>query len=142
MFDVAPALPHIHPRMALFQHEIFTIDLNKVIAVFQNEDDSAVTIQTDDQRKIEVTTGSPEEAAELLAEISTQWEASVGPLLRHAKHVFRASAIYSIQVEGADLSVYFTDHSVSFSLPDQLAALNLLAELTARWKVALGEAPK
>jgi hypothetical protein len=142
MFDATLALPHTGLSMALFQHSIFTIDLNKVIAVFQNEDDSAATIQTDDLRKIEVATGSPEEAAELLGEFASQWETAVGPLLRHAKHVFLTSAIYSIQAVGTEVYIYFRDHSVSFTLADEQQALDLLGELTARWKVAVGEATK
>ena len=128
--------------MALFQYSIFTIDLNKVIAVFQNEDEPAVTIQTDDQRKIEVSTGSGDEALALLTDFAQQWEAAVGPLLRHGRHVFLTSAIYSIQVEAAELYIYFRDYSVSFTLPDEQQALDLLAELSARWRVALGEKPE
>src|SRR5260370_15422112 len=101
--------------MSLYQHELFTIDLNKVIAVYQNEDESAVTIRTDDQRKIEVATASAEAAVELLDEIASQWEAAVGPLLRHGKHVFLTAAIYSLQVAREEAFIYFRDHSVSFA---------------------------
>ena len=67
--------------MSLYQHELFTIDLNKIIAVYQNEDEAAVTIRTDDQRKIEVATAAPEAAAELLNDLAAQWEQAVGALL-------------------------------------------------------------
>ena len=127
--------------MSLYQHALFTIDLNKIIAVFQNEDDPTLTIRTDDQRKIEVATASPEAAAELLDEFAGQWEKAVGPLLRHLKHVFLPAAIYSIQVEGEEVYIYFRDHSVSFALADVEQALNLLAELTNRWQEAIGQAP-
>src|SRR5207247_10642999 len=93
------AAPYTSVSMALYQHELFTIDLNKVIAVYQNEDEAAVTIRTDDQRKIEVATAAPEAAAELLNDLAAQWEKAVGALLRHGKHVFLIAAIYSIQVE-------------------------------------------
>ena len=126
--------------MPLYSHELFTIDLNKVIAVYQNEDEAAVTIRTDDQRKIEVATDSPEAAVELLNEFSTQWERAVGPLLRHGKHVFLAAAIYSIQVEGEEVFIYFRDHSVSFALNDAEQAMNLLAELTKAWQSATDQA--
>ena len=124
--------------MSLYQHSLFTIDLNKVIAVNQNEEEAAITIRTDDQRKIEVATDSPEAAVELLNDIADQWEKGVGPLLRHGKNVFLTSAIYSIQVEGEELYIYFRDHSVSFALPDAQQALDLLTELSARWKTAVG----
>ena len=127
--------------MSLYQHALFTIDLNKVIAVYQNEDDPAVTIRTDDQRKLEVATASPEAAVEFLSELADQWERANGPLLRHGKYVFLTSAIYSIQVEGDELYIYFRDHSVSFALENDQQALDLLAELTARWRVAIGEQP-
>jgi hypothetical protein len=127
--------------MALYRHELFTIDLNKVIAVFQNEDEPAVTIRTDDQRKIEVATASPEAAADLLNDLANQWEQAVAPLLRHGKYVFLPAAIYSIQAEGEEVYIYFRDHSVSFAVADSDAALNVLAELTARWQVAIGEPP-
>src|SRR5213594_3414392 len=84
--------------MSLYQHPLFTLDLNKVIAVYQNEDESSVIIQTDDQRKLEVATESPAAALEFLAEFADQWEKSAGTLLRHAKHVFLPVAIYSIQL--------------------------------------------
>ncbi len=124
--------------MSLYQHELFTIDLNKIIAVYQNEDDAAVTIRTDDQRKIEIATEAPEAAADLLNDLATQWEKAVGALLRHGKHVFLVAAIYSIQVEGEEVFIYFRDHSVSFALPDAQQAFDLLAELTRRWQEAIG----
>jgi len=123
--------------MSLYQHQLFTIDLSKVITVHQNEDEAAITIRTDDQRKIEVATDSPEAATELLNDFAEQWEKAASRLLRHAKHVFLAAAIYSIQVEGEELYVYFRDHSVSFALPDDQQALALLAELTRRWQLAI-----
>src|SRR5436190_829682 len=125
--------------MSLYQHPLFTIDLNKVIAVFQNEDESAVTIQTDDQRKIEVATASLQEAVELLNEFADEWEKAVGPLLRHGKHVFLPAGIYSIQAEAEVLYIYFRDYSVSFALTDSQQALDLLAELTRRWQAAIGQ---
>ena|SRR5437867_3114647 len=125
--------------MSLYQHQLFTIDLNKVIAVYQNEEEAAVNIRTDDQRKIEVATASPEEAVELLNQIADQWEKAVGPLLRHGKHVFLPSATYSIQAEGEEVYIYFRDHSVSFALADAEQALGLLAELTLRWQLAIGQ---
>ena len=103
--------------MSLYQHELFTIDLNKVIAINQEEDETTVTIRTDDQRKIEVVTDSSDAALELLNDLATQWEKGVGPLLRHERHVFLTAAIYSIQVEGVEVFIYFRDHSVSFTLP-------------------------
>ena len=127
--------------MSLYQHQLFTIDLNKVIAVSQNEDEAAVSIRTDDQRKIEVATASPEEALELLNEFADQWEKAVGPLLRHGKHVFLTGAMYSIQAQGEEVYIYFRDHSISFALdyPDQ--AVDVLADLTRRWRIAIGEEP-
>jgi hypothetical protein len=128
--------------MPLYRHELFTIDLTKVIAVYQNEDEATVTIRTDDQRKIEFGTASSEAGAELLNEIANQWERVIGPLLRYGKHVFLTAAIYSIQVQGEELFIYFRDHSVSFALPNAEQALAVLAELTHRWQVALGEQPQ
>ena len=125
--------------MSLYQHELFTLDLNKVIAVYQNEDEAAVTIRTDDQRKIEVATDSPEAAVELLNQFADQWEKAVGLLLRHGKHVFLTAAIYSIQVEAQEVYIYFRDHSVSFALADSQRAMDLLAELTRRWQGAIGQ---
>ncbi len=125
--------------MSLYQHELFTLDLNKIIAVNQNEDEVTVTIRTDDQRKIEVGTDSPEAAVELLNDLAAQWEKAVGPLLRHERHVFLTAAIYSIQVEGAEVFIYFRDHSVSFALADAQQASDLLAELTQRWQEAIGQ---
>src|SRR5579862_9544033 len=87
--------------MSLYQHELFTLNLNKVIAVYQEPDDATVTIQTDDQRKIEVATDSSAAAAELRMEFAAKWEAAVGPLLRHGQHIFLTSAIYSIQAQGS-----------------------------------------
>src|SRR6266567_3784325 len=98
--DWLPVIPYAWASMSLYQHPLFTIDLNKVIAVYQNEDEAAVTIRTDDQRKIEVATASQEEAAEFLNEFADQWEKAVGPLLRHDKYVFLTAAMYSIQAEG------------------------------------------
>jgi hypothetical protein len=124
--------------MSLYQHPLFTIDLNKVIAVSQNEDEATVTIRTDDQRKIEVATASPEAAVEFLNEFAGSWETAVGPLLRHERHVFLTSAIYSIQAEGDEVYIYFRDYSISFAANDSEKALELLAELTRRWQVAIG----
>lgn len=121
----------------LYQHELFTIDLNKVISVYQKEEEPAVMIQTDDQRKIEVATTSMEAAGELLNELGTQWEKAVGPLLRHGQHIFLTRAIYSIQVQSEEVYIYFRDHSVSFELDDAQQALDLLAELTRRWQAAI-----
>ncbi len=123
--------------MSLYQHPLFTIDLNKIIAVYQNEDDVTVTIQTDDQRKIEVSSESAEAAVDLLNDISTQWESSVGQLLRHGRYIFLTAAIYSIQVEGAEVFIYFRDHSVSFTLESPENALAVLAELSQRWQMAV-----
>jgi hypothetical protein len=125
--------------MSLYQHDLFTLDLNKIIAVNQNEDDITVTIRTDDQRKIEVGTDSSEAALELLNDLADQWEKAVGPLLRHERHVFLTAAIYSIQVEGEEVFIYFRDHSVSFETTDALQASELLAELTRRWQAAIGQ---
>jgi len=122
--------------MSLYKHDSFTIDLNKIIAVYQDEDEGAVTIRTDDQRKIEVAASAPEAATELLNELSEQWEKSVGPLLRYGRHIYLTSAIYSIQVAGVEVYIYFRDHSVSFTLPDEQQALDLLGELTRRWEAA------
>ena len=97
-----------------------------------------LTIRTDDQRKIEVGTATPEEAVELLDDFAQQWEKAVGPLLRHERHVFLTSAIYSIQVEGEEVFIYFRDHSVSFTLADAQQASELLAELSRRWQEAIG----
>jgi hypothetical protein len=127
--------------MSLYQHELFTIDLNKVIAVYQNEDEAAVTIRTDDQRKIEVATDSPEAALEFLNDFEGQWEKANGPLLRHGNHVFLTAAIYSIQAVGEELYIYFRDHSISFASSDPQQTLDLLAEITKRWRAAIGEAP-
>ena len=124
--------------MSLYQHPLFTIDLNKVIAVSQNEDEATITIRTDDQRKIEVATDSPDAAVEFLNEFATAWENSVGPLLRHEKHAFLTSAIYSIQVEGDEVFIYFRDYSISFTVDDPERAIELLAELTRRWQTAIG----
>ena len=126
--------------MSLYQHPLFTIDLNKVIAVSQNEDEATITIRTDDQRKIEVATASPEAAVEFLNEFANSWETAVGPLLRHERHVFLTSAIYSIQAEGDEVYIYFRDYSISFATNDSEQAMELLAELTRRWQAAIGEA--
>jgi hypothetical protein len=123
--------------MSLYQHELFTIDLNKVIAVNQEEDEKTITIRTDDQRKIEVGAESPEAAVELLNDLAAQWEKAVGPLLRHERHVFLTSAMYSIQVEGTEVFIYFSDHSVSFAAGNADAASALLAELSRRWEAAV-----
>jgi hypothetical protein len=130
-------LGHSTFSMSLYQHELFTIDLNKVIAINQNEDEITVTIRTDDQRKIEVGTATAEEALELLDDFAQQWESAVGPLLRHERHVFLTAAIYSIQVEGEDIFIYFRDHSISFTLPDAQQASGLLTELSRRWQAAI-----
>ncbi len=128
--------------MSLYQHPLFTIDLNKVIAVSQNEDETTVTIRTDDQRKIEVATDSPEAAVEFLNEFGDQWERAVGSILRYGKYVFLTSAIYSIQAEGAELYLYFRDQSVSFVLGDSQEALALLGELTRHWQLAIEQEQK
>jgi hypothetical protein len=125
--------------MSLYQHELFTIDLNKIIAVNQEEDETTVTIRTDDQRKIEVVAESPEAGVELLNDLAAQWEKAVGPLLRHERHVFLTAALYSIQVEGAEVFIYFRDHSVSFTAADAEQASTLLAELSRRWQAAIGQ---
>ena len=132
-------MPYAALSMALYQHELFTIDLNKVVAVHQDDDEVTIIIRTEDQRKIEVATESPEAALELLNDLASKWVSAGGFLMRHAKHVFLASAIYSIQVAGEEVYIYFRDHSVSFTLPDQLQALQLLSELTRRWQSAIGE---
>lgn len=123
--------------MSLYQHPLFTIDLSKVIAVSQDENEATVTIRTDDQRKIEVATASSEAAVEFLNEFANSWENAVGPLLRHEKHVFLTSAIYSIQAEGDEVYIYFRDYSISFAASNPEQALELLAELTRRWQVAI-----
>src|SRR2546425_12834901 len=105
--------------MALYQHPLFTIDLNKVIAVYQNEEQAEITIQTDDQRKILVGTDSAEAAVEFLNEFADVWGNAIGPLLRHGKHIFLTSAIYSIQAQGAELFIYFRDYSMSFGLDNE-----------------------
>jgi uncharacterized protein YjfI (DUF2170 family) len=125
--------------MSLYQHELFTINLNKVRAVYQNEEETTVIIQTDDQRKLEVATESSDAATEFLNEFADQWQKAVGPLLLHARHVFLPSAIYSIQVDGEELYIYFRDHSVSFALESAQQAFSLLSELTSRWQAALGQ---
>jgi len=130
---------YICRSMSLYQHQLFTLDLNKVIAVYQNEDEPAVIIRTDDQRKIEVATDSSDAAVQLLNEFASQWEAAVGPLFRHGKHVFLPTAIYSIQAEGEEVYIYFRDHSVSFAVDDAEQAVALLAELTQRWQMVIGE---
>jgi hypothetical protein len=134
--DGPPILRQI-TNMSLYQHPLFTIDLNKVIAVYQDNDEPAVTIRTDDQRKIEVATETSDAAVEFLNEFATAWENSVGSLLRHSRHIYLTRAIYSIQVEGEDVYIYFRDHSVSFAAGDPQRALDLLAELTGRWQTAL-----
>jgi len=125
--------------MSLYRHELFTIDLNKVIAVYQINEEAAVAIRTDDQRKIEVATDSPEAAVEFLTEFANQWERAVGPLLRHGKHIFLTGAIYSIQAEGDEVFIYMRDHSVSFAMADTQQALDLLAELSSRWQAAISD---
>jgi hypothetical protein len=76
-----------------------------------------------------------------LNSLADQWEQSVGPLVRHGNYAFLASAIYSIQVEGEEVSLYFRDHSVSFAFPISEQALEVLAELSRRWQAAVGEVP-
>jgi hypothetical protein len=125
--------------MSLYQHDLFTLDLNKIISVNQNEDEVTVSIRTDDQRKIEVGTDSPQAAVELLNDLADQWEKAVGPLLRHERHVFLTAAIYSIQVQGDEVFIYFREHSVSFATPDALQASELLTELSRRWQAAIGQ---
>lgn len=124
--------------MSLYLHELFTIDLGKVIAVYQNEDDSAFTIQTDDQRKIEVAAASPEAALESLNDFAAQWEKAAGTLLRHANHVFLPAALYSIQAEDEVLFINFRDQSFSFELADAQQTTDLLTQLTQRWQLAIG----
>jgi len=75
---------------------------------------------------------------EFLNDFANSWETAVGPLLRHEKHAFLTSAIYSIQAEGDEVYIYFRDHSISFAANDPEQALELLAELTRRWQVAIG----
>src|SRR5436305_8917643 len=128
--------------MALYQHEFFTLNLNKVISVYQDPDDPTVTIQTDDQRKIEVAADSPEAAAELRMEFAAKWESAVGPLLRHGQHVFMTSAIFSIQAQSNEVIIFFRDHSVSFAMPDEFHAVELLGKLTRRWQIAIGREPE
>jgi hypothetical protein len=125
--------------MSLYRHELFTIDLDKVIAVYQIEEEAAVAIRTDDQRKIEVATDSPEAAVEFLNGFANEWERAIGPLLRHGKHLFLTAAIYSIQAEGDEVFIYMRDHSVSFAVADSPEALNLLAELSVRWQAAIAQ---
>ena len=137
--DDCPVMFQSKSSMSLYQHQLFTLDLNKVIAVYQNGEEPTVVIQTDDQRKLEVSAESPEAAVEFLNEFADQWEKAVGHLLRHAKYVFFANAIYSIQVEGEEIYIYFRDHSVSFALDDEQQALDLLADLTNRWQKAIGD---
>src|SRR5207302_4092528 len=98
-----------------------------------------VNIRTDDHRKIEVGTESPEAAVEFLDEFAAEWEKAIGPLLRHSRHIYLTRAIYSIQVEGEDVYIYFRDYSVSFAAGDPERALALLAELTGRWQAALDQ---
>ena len=128
--------------MALYQHELFTINLNRVIALNQEEQDpTAVTIRTDDQRKIEIATESQQAAAEFLNDFADQWEKSVGPLLRHDKYVFLTSAIYSIQAQADEVYINFRDHSVSFAVSDAEQALKLLSELSRGWQLATPKEP-
>jgi hypothetical protein len=122
--------------MPLYQNPLFTIDLAKVISVYQNEDEAAVNIRTDDQRKIEVATDSSEAALELLNEIALQWENAVGRLMRHGTHVFLTSAIYSIQVQDSEVYINFRDHSVSFAAADSGRAQELLGQLSRSWEIA------
>ncbi len=96
-----------------------------------------MTIRTDDQRKIEISTETPQEATDLLTELADEWEKTVGPLLRHGTHVFLAAAIYSIQAQGDEVFVYLRDHSVSFAASDEQQALDILAELSTRWEAAI-----
>ena len=128
----------ISANMSLYLHQLFTINLNKVIAVYQNEDDSAFTIQTDDQRKIEVASASPEATLDSLKDFAAQWEKAAGSLLRHANNFFLPAAIYSIQAEEDVLIINFRDQSVSFQLADSEQTAALLAQLTARWQQAIG----
>jgi len=123
--------------MSLYLHQLFTIDLKKVTAVYQNEGDSAFIIQTDDQRKIEVAAASPEAAIESLNDFAAQWEKAAGSLLRHANHVFLPAAVYSIQAENDVLFINFRDQSVSFALADAEQTTDLLAQLTQRWQLAI-----
>ena len=123
--------------MSLYLHPVFTIDLTKVIAVYQNEGESAFTIQTDDQRKMEIGSPSPEAATELLDDFAAQWEKAAGSLLRHANHVFLPDAIYSMQADDAVLFINFRDQSVSFELDNAQETAELLAQLTQRWQLAV-----
>jgi len=123
--------------MALFQHELFTIDLNKVVAIWYDEEQAAVTIRTDDQRKIEVATETLEEGLEFLNGFAGQWENAVGPLLRHANYIFLTAAIYSIQAGEGEVFIYFQDHSVSFAVADAFQGLELLSKLTEAWQIAI-----
>jgi hypothetical protein len=129
---------HHYENMSLYLHQLFTIDLTKVIAVYQNEGDSAFTIQTDDQRKIEVAAPSPETAVESLNDFAAQWEKAAGSLLRHANHVFLPAAIYSIQAENEVLYINFRDQSVSFELGSAEQTAELLGQLSQRWQLAIG----
>ena len=56
-----------------------------------------------------------------------------------APHVFLTAGIYSIQVEGDEVFIYFRDHSVSFATSDTVQASELLAELTRRWQAVIGQ---
>ena len=123
--------------MALFQHELFTIDLNKVVSVSYDEEQAAVSIRTDDQRKIEVATETAEEGMEFLNNFATAWERAVGPLLRHANYVFLTSAIYSIQAGEGEVFIYFREHSVSFAVADAFQGIELLSKLTDAWQAAI-----
>jgi hypothetical protein len=127
--------------MALYQHPLFTIDLNKVIAVYQNEDEVTITILTDDQRKIEGANDSPEAALEFLNELADRWGQVGGPLLRYGRHVFLASAIYSMQADEQRVMINFRDQSISFEVDDAQQAMARLAELTLHWQQAIGEVP-
>jgi hypothetical protein len=127
--------------MALYKHPFFTINLTKVIAVYQTEDGASVVIQTDDQKKIEVNTGSPEAAVEFLSEFAGYWEMAAGPLLRHGRHVILSSAIYSIQAAGDQLEINFRDYSTTFVVGDPAQTLTALDELTRRWQEAIGGTP-
>jgi hypothetical protein len=127
--------------MALYQHPLFTIDLNKVIAVYQNEDEVTITILTDDQRKIEGANDSPEAALEFLNELADRWGQVGGPQLRYGRHVFLASAIYSMQADEERVMINFRDQSISFEVDDAPQAMARLAELTLHWQQAIGEVP-
>lgn len=127
--------------MALYQHPLFTIDLNKVIAVYQNEDEVTITILMDDQRKIEGANDTPEAALEFLNELADRWGQVGARLLRYGRHVCLATAIYSLQVDADTVMINFRDQSISFSVGDPQQALGRLAEMTLRWQEAIGEAP-